>query len=79
MPYLLILCIVVGIAAAIYVGLSWANPHIVQVIFGSVALGLFIGITSTIVFVFFQERIERNLGKSIILSDCPPCFAMRFM
>lgn len=74
MVYFLVVSIAVAIAALIYVCLSWSNPHIVQLMIGSVALGLFIGITSTIIFVFLQERVKESPKSYAVLAFC--CLAI---
>lgn len=59
---------ILGILAVVYISSSGSNPHIPEIIIGTIAIGLFIGISSTLIHTLFEKQISAKPIISTLLA-----------
>lgn len=67
---ILLIALFAGILGFYYVASNHANPHIIEILVGSIALGIIVGIISSLVSTFFRRRIEAHRAIAAILAVC---------
>lgn len=67
---ILIIPVSAGMFGVYYVSSSRANPHIIGILVGSIALGIVVGIISSLVSIFFRRRIDARPVTATIVAFC---------
>lgn len=70
MKYSFAFFILIGIASIIYLISNRSNPYTLQIILGTVAIGVIIGIVSTLVTTYLSALIKENPKTAIMISCC---------